>query len=230
MCPTCQVRYEKNPLRLLDCKEETCKKYTVDAPKITDFLCEECSEHFENVKKYLSLAGLEYSVNPLIVRGLDYYTKTVFEFVTVALGTQGTVCGGGRYDGLVEQIGGNSTPCVGFGMGLERVLMLIEATGATIPNENQVDLYFSTYGELAYEKAFELAILLRKEGLKVEVDHLGRSIKAQFKYADKIKAKYVITIGESELESGEVSVKEMETGNQEKVKLTKDDILAKINC
>ena len=228
MCPTCQVRYDKNPLRLLDCKEESCKKYTVDAPKITDYLCEECSEHFTSVKKYLELAGLEYSVNPLIVRGLDYYTKTVFEFVTVALGTQGTVCGGGRYDGLVEQIGGNPTPCVGFGMGLERVLMLIEATGATIPEEKQVDLYFATYGEAAYEKAFALANELRSNGLKVELDHLGRSIKAQFKYADKIKAKFVITIGDNELESNNIVIKEMATGTQTQAELTKDSILDKI--
>ncbi len=228
MCPTCQVRYEKNPLRLLDCKEEACKKYTVDAPKITDYLCEECSEHFASVKKYLELAGLEYSVNPLIVRGLDYYTKTVFEFVTVALGTQGTVCGGGRYDGLVEQIGGNSTPCVGFGMGLERVLMLIEATGAKIPDENQVDLYFSTYGETAYEKAFELAMELRNSGIKVEVDHLGRSIKAQFKYADKIKSKYVITIGDNELESQQVVLKDMTSGQGVTIKLNKEEIIANL--
>jgi len=229
MCPTCQVRYEKNPLRLLDCKEEKCKQYTQNAPKITDYLCQECSEHFSSVKNYLQLAGLEYTVNPLIVRGLDYYTKTVFEFVTVALGTQGTVCGGGRYDGLVEQIGGNSTPCVGFGMGIERVLMLIEATGAQIPSEKQVDLYFATYGEPAYQKAFALAMQLRKQGLKVELDHLGRSIKAQFKYADKIKAKYVITIGDNELETNSVVVKEMQTGNQTTAELTKDSIINALN-
>ena len=229
MCPTCQVRYEKNPLRLLDCKEENCKKYTQDAPKITDYLCEECNEHFNSVKKYLEIAGLEYSVNPLIVRGLDYYTKTVFEFVTVALGTQGTVCGGGRYDGLVEQIGGNHTPCVGFGMGIERVLMLAEATGANIPQEKQVDLYFANYGEEAYQKAFELTLALRKQGLKVELDHLGRSIKAQFKYADKINAKYVITIGETEIQTEQISIKAMATGEVIQAKLTKDDILAKIN-
>ena len=219
MCPTCQVRYEKNPLRLLDCKEEKCKQYTQNAPKITDYLCQECSEHFESVKNYLQLAGLEYTVNPLIVRGLDYYTKTVFEFVTVALGTQGTVCGGGRYDGLVEQIGGNSTPCVGFGMGIERVLMLIEATGAQIPSEKQVDLYFATYGEPAYQKAFALAMQLRKQGLKVELDHLGRSIKAQFKYADKIKARYCIVVGDNEIASKEVVVKDMKNSQQKTVKL-----------
>ena len=192
-------------------------------------MCQECSEHFESVKNYLQLAGLEYTVNPLIVRGLDYYTKTVFEFVTVALGTQGTVCGGGRYDGLVEQIGGNSTPCVGFGMGIERVLMLIEATGAQIPSEKQVDLYFATHGEAAYQKAFALAMQLRKQGLKVELDHLGRSIKAQFKYADKIKAKYVITIGDNELETNSVVVKEMQTGNQTTAELTKDSIINALN-
>lgn len=230
MCPTCKTRYEKNPLRLLDCKEEGCKKYTADAPKITDYLCEECSEHFESVKNYLTLAGLDYTVNPLIVRGLDYYTKTVFEFVTVALGTQGTVCGGGRYDGLVEQLGGASTPCVGFGMGLERVLMLAEASGAVIPEEKPIDIYFATMNQVAYEKAFVLANALRQKGLKVEIDHMGRSVKAQFKFADKIKAKFVATLGEDEIASGEVVLKNMADGQGEKVKLTEEEILAKIYC
>lgn len=230
MCPTCKTRYEKNPLRLLDCKEEGCKKYTADAPKIIDYLCQECNEHFESVKNYLNLAGLEFSVNPLIVRGLDYYTKTVFEFVTVALGTQGTVCGGGRYDGLVEQLGGASTPCVGFGMGLERVLMLAEASGAVIPEEKPIDIYFATMNQVAYDKAFVLASGLRQKGLKVEIDHMSRSVKAQFKYADKIKAKFVATLGEDEIASGEVVLKNMADGNGEKIKLTEEEILAKITC
>ncbi len=230
MCPTCKTRFEKNPLRLLDCKEEGCKKYTANAPKITDHLCQDCSSHFNSVKKYLDLAGLDYQINPLIVRGLDYYTKTVFEFVTVALGTQGTVCGGGRYDGLVEQLGGNSTPCVGFGMGLERVLMLAEASGATIPEEKRVDLYFSTMNQEAYDKAFVLASELRGKGLKVELDHLGRSLKAQFKYADKIKAKFVATIGEDELANNSVVIKNMADGSGESAELSLQGILAKITC
>ena len=228
MCPSCKTRYEKNPLRMLDCKEEGCKKYTLNAPKITDFLCEECSSHFEKVKSYLDIAGLKYEVNPMIVRGLDYYTKTVFEFITVALGTQGTVCAGGRYDGLVEQLGGAPTCCVGFGMGLERVLMLMETMGVNIPEERKVDLYICTMNEKAYEQAFKVARLLRKNNVKTEIDHLGRSVKAQFKYADKIKARFVGTIGEEELENGQISLKDMENGTQEKVSFNCETLLEKI--
>lgn len=228
MCPSCKTRYEKNPLRMLDCKEEGCKKYTLNAPKITDYLCSECSSHFEKVKDYLDDAGLEYEVNPMIVRGLDYYTKTVFEFITVALGTQGTVCAGGRYDGLVEQLGGVSTPCVGFGMGVERVLMLMETTGVTIPLERKVGLYIATMSERAYKKAFVLAQELRKAGVKTEIDHMSRGVKAQFKYADKINARFVATIGDDELESGEISLKNMESGEQEKIAFDGKTLLNKI--
>ena len=210
MCPTCKDRFDKNPLRILDCKEEGCKNITKNAPKITDFLCEDCNAHFESLKKYLSVAGIEYKVNPQIVRGLDYYTKTVFEFVTDALGSQGTVCGGGRYDGLIEQIGGNSTPGVGFGMGLERILMLMEASGVEIPNDEQIAVYFASAGELANEKAIELCYKLRQKGISAETDHMQRSFKAQFKYADKIGAKYVIAIGDNELNSNKVIVKKMQ--------------------
>ncbi len=219
MCPTCQARYEKNPLRILDCKEEKCKELSKDAPKITDYLCEECSEHFESLQGYLSLAGLKYNINPYIVRGLDYYTKTVFEFVTTALGSQGTVCGGGRYDGLIEQIGGNSVPGVGFGMGLERILMLMEAQGVEIPKENGVKVFIASAGESANKKAFELAYKLRLNGVVAETDHMQRSFKSQFKYADKIGAEYVIAIGDNELESGEVNVKKMLDGSSVQVKL-----------
>ena len=210
MCPTCKDRFDKNPLRILDCKEEGCKNITKNAPKITDFLCDDCNAHFESLKKYLSVAGIEYKVNPQIVRGLDYYTKTVFEFVTDALGSQGTVCGGGRYDGLIEQIGGNSTPGVGFGMGLERILMLMEASGVEIPNDEQIAVYFASAGELANQKAIELCYKLRQKGISAETDHMQRSFKAQFKYADKIGAKYVIAIGDNELNSNKVIVKKMQ--------------------
>ncbi len=217
MCPNCQERFNKNPLRILDCKEDGCKELTKNAPKITDFLCDECSEHFSLLKEYLDVAGLNYKVNPYIVRGLDYYTRTVFEFVTTALGTQGTVCGGGRYDGLIEQIGGNAVQGVGFGMGLERVLMLMEASGVEIVDNETVTLYIASMGEIANKKAFELAYNLRKDGISVEIDHLNRSFKAQFKYADKIKAKYVIAIGDNELESGTCTLKLMSTGESKTI-------------
>lgn len=215
LCETCKVRYEKNPLRILDCKVESCKKLVENAPKITDYLCDDCKTHFNKVQKLLDVAGLEYAVNPLIVRGLDYYTKTVFEFVTADLGSQGTVCGGGRYDNLISELGGGSVPGVGFGMGLERILMLMEAKGVVIPEPKRCKLFIATMGEAAYEKAFEIVSDLRKHGVKADLDHMERGVKAQFKYADKISAEYVATIGENELSLGTVTVKKMSDGSAE---------------
>lgn len=219
LCATCRERYIKNPLRILDCKSEECKALCVDAPKITDYLCDDCSAHFEKLKKFLEIAGIEYEVDPYIVRGLDYYTKTVFEFVTTALGSQGTVCGGGRYDDLIAQLGGEPTCGVGFGMGIERVLMLMEAQGVEIPKEDPVKIFIATMGEAAYEKAFGVVCALRDKGVKAELEHAGRGIKAQFKYADKIGAEYVATIGENELASGVCRVKKMSDGSQTEVKI-----------
>ena len=219
LCATCRERYVKNPLRILDCKSEECKALCVDAPKITDYLCDDCSAHFEKLKKFLEIAGIEYEVDPYIVRGLDYYTKTVFEFVTTALGSQGTVCGGGRYDDLIAQLGGEPTCGVGFGMGIERVLMLMEAQGVEIPKEDPVKIFIATMGEAAYEKAFGVVCALRDKGVKTELEHAGRGIKAQFKYADKIGAEYVATIGENELASGVCRVKKMSDGSQKEVKI-----------
>ncbi len=224
LCSTCKSRFDTNPLRILDCKEEKCKELVKNAPKITDYICDDCSAHFEKLKALLDVSGLDYSVNPLIVRGLDYYTKTVFEFVTTELGAQGTVCGGGRYDGLIEQIGGPKVSGVGFGMGLERILLLMEAVGAKIPDEKQVLLYIASMGDDAKIKAFEIATALRNmgKGVKVEIDHLSRGIKSQFKYADKINAKFVAVIGENELSEGYVNLKRMSDGECFKVSL--DDL------
>lgn len=219
LCATCRERYVKNPLRILDCKSEECKALCVDAPKITDYLCDDCSAHFEKLKKFLEIVGIEYEVDPYIVRGLDYYTKTVFEFVTTALGSQGTVCGGGRYDDLIAQLGGEPTCGVGFGMGIERVLMLMEAQGVEIPKEDPVKIFIASMGEAAYEKAFGVVCALRDKGVKAELEHAGRGIKAQFKYADKIGAEYVATIGENELASGVCRVKKMSDGSQTEVKI-----------
>ena len=221
MCPTCRERYEKNPLRIIDCKEENCKKINENAPAITDYLCGECSEHFESLKKYLKIAGLDYTVNPRIVRGLDYYTKTVFEFVTTQLGSQGTVCGGGRYDNLVEQIGGSSVPGIGFGMGLERVLMLAEAMGIEFPNNEKIEVFIASMGDSASDKAFELCYALRKANISAETDHLGRSFKSQFKYADKIGAKFVIALGDNEIESGICKARNMADGVETELSLDK---------
>ncbi|MBQ3572671.1 MAG: histidine--tRNA ligase, partial [Clostridia bacterium] len=224
MCPVCKERFEKNPLRILDCKEEGCKAVCAGAPKILDYLCKDCLDHFENLKKYLTIAGLEYTVNPNIVRGLDYYTRTVFEFVTTDLGSQGTVCGGGRYDNLVKQLGGPDIPCVGFGMGIERILMLMEAKGVEIQDNTAPDLYIASIGEKAQEKAFEVCYKLRLLGVKCEIDHMQRGVKPQFKYADKICAKNVITIGDSEIESGLIKVKKMADGSQTECLLTAEEI------
>lgn len=219
LCPTCRERYSKNPLRILDCKEEKCKALCVDAPKITDYLCDDCSTHFEKLKSLLSVSGIDYEINPYIVRGLDYYTKTVFEFVTASLGSQGTVCGGGRYDNLISQLGGNPTCGVGFGMGIERVLMLMEAEGIEIPKPEGAKLYVATMGEKAYEKGYEIVCKLRGKGVKAELDHAGRGVKAQFKYADKIGAEYVVTLGDNELIDGLCKVKKMSDGSLEEIKI-----------
>lgn len=220
MCRECQSRFEKNPLRILDCKDENCKKITADAPKVLDFLCDECKTHFEGLKAGLNAVGIEYSVNPQIVRGLDYYTKTVFEFVSNAIGAQGTVCGGGRYDRLVEEVGGKPTPAVGFGMGLERLLIVLESQGLLekAPKEN-VDYYLASIGENALNFTLKLANKLRQKGKSVEFDLMSKSVKAQMKYANKIEAKYVIVVGDDEILSGKVRVKDMASGNEEEIEI-----------
>ncbi|MDE6104922.1 MAG: histidine--tRNA ligase [Clostridia bacterium] len=219
MCVTCRSRYDKNPLRILDCKEEGCKKFTQNAPSILDYLCEECAEHFNGVKKLLDGQGLKYTVNPRIVRGLDYYSKTVFEFVSDAIGAQGTVCGGGRYDGLVEELGGITMPAIGFAAGIERLLILMENTSAPFPDEDKPLIYIAGMDEVSRAAAFKAVTELRLKGIRAEIDHMSRSVKAQFKYADKLGVKYVAAIGENELSSGEVNIKNMTDGTQEKVKL-----------
>ncbi len=223
MCELCKDRLEKNPLRVLDCKNESCKKINANAPKILDYICDDCREHFENVKKLLSLAGVEYEIDSGIVRGLDYYTRTVFEFVSNNIGAQGTVCGGGRYDGLVKQLGGNDVSGIGFAMGIERLLMLLENTGVEIPNDNKVKVYLAPMGEKEAEKTFELASKLRKAGVSCDFDHMNRGIKSQFKFADKIGAEYVGVIGSNELADGIVKLKRMADGEEHTVKF--DDLV-----
>lgn len=219
LCDTCLSRFEKNPMRILDCKSPICSKIAENAPKITDYLCEECEEHFKSVQKYLDIAGIEYIVNPTIVRGLDYYTKTVFEFVTDCIGAQGTVCGGGRYDGLIEELGGKHLPSLGFAMGLERLLMVMDKQGIEIPNNDVCKLYIATMGDTAKEKAFELLKQVRECGLSAETDIVGRGLRAQMKYADKIGAEYSMVLGDNEIEQGVAKLKNMETGEQTEIKL-----------
>lgn len=214
LCPLCKERMEKNPLRVLDCKNEDCKKINENAPVILDYICDECKEHFEKVQTLLKRTGIEFTVNPGIVRGLDYYTKTVFEFVSDNIGAQGTVCGGGRYDGLIGQFGGTDVPGIGFAVGIERLLMLLENTGVQIPEDNKVKLYIAPMGEKEAEKAFELCAQVRKMGVSCDIDHMGRGVKAQFKYADKIGAEFVAVIGSNELEQSKVKVKKMADGSE----------------
>lgn len=217
LCYDCKTRFEKNPLRLLDCKEEGCRKINAAAPTILEYLCPDCAAHFEALKTYLSLAGIAYEIDPRIVRGLDYYTRTVFEFVSDDIGAQGTVCGGGRYDGLIAELGGAPAPAVGFAAGIERLLLVMEATGVEIPRPEGPTAYLAGLDDACREKAFGLCVKLRAAGIAAETDHMKRSVKAQFKYADKLGAKYVAVIGGNELESGAMNVKRMATSESETV-------------
>ena len=219
LCETCRDRLDRNPMRILDCKSPVCHKIGEDAPVILDYLCDDCQAHFDELKERLDGLGIEYTVNPTIVRGLDYYTRTVFEFVSNNIGSQGTVCGGGRYDGLIELLGGPKTPSIGFAMGLERLLLLMENTGVSFPEEGKCDIYIGSMGSKASIEAANLVNSLRAEGFKAECDLCGRSVKAQMKYADKIGAKLSCIIGDSELENGKVNVKNMTEGTSEEVEL-----------
>ena len=184
---------------------------------MVDYLCEDCAAHFAELKACLTLSGVEYEIDPRIVRGLDYYTRTVFEFVSTSIGAQGTVCGGGRYDGLIEELGGNPTPAVGFAAGIERLLMVMAQTGVEIPDEKKCQVYLAGMDNECRRKAFEIAMSLRRNGVISEIDHMDRSVKAQFKYADKLGAKYVAVIGGNELAEGKMNVKNMQTGESESV-------------
>ena len=217
LCATCRERFDRNPLRVLDCKEKKCQELTKDAPSMLDLLCDECRDHFGELKACLDRAGIPYRVNPRIVRGLDYYTKTVFEIVTETKDGNLTVCGGGRYDNLVEQIGEMSVPAVGFGMGLERVLMLLGSEGIELPQPRWYDVYVTYMGENR-PAAFCLVQALRTGGLKADLDHCGRSLKAQFKYANKTKAPVTAVIGDEEAAGGTVKLKKMEDGTEQTVK------------
>lgn len=222
-CDTCKTRFEKNPLRILDCKEKKCKELNVGAPMMIDYLCEECKTHFENVKKSLEAVGVKYTVDSTIVRGLDYYTKTVFEFVDGKTGL--TVLGGGRYDGLVEEIGGPHTPAVGFAMGVERLMEMFEETNNTEMKERVPDLYIVSCGNKENIKAIEIAEALRNQGVYVEKDIMERSFNAQLKYADKINSKNLLVVGENELATNKAKIKNMSTGEEKETELSVESII-----
>ena len=218
-CQTCKARFDKNPMRILDCKEKHCKELNEGAPSILDYLCEECSLHFEATKKMLTALGINFKVDSRIVRGLDYYTKTVFEFVDEKSAL--TVLAGGRYDGLIEELGGQPTPAIGFAMGVERIIELINADKI---EKNVPKLYIANIGEESNVFASKLTEELRSKSVYVIKDISEKSVKAQFKYADKIGAKYVITIGEDEIEQNKVKLKNMITGEEIEAKLDANEI------
>ena len=224
LCKTCQERFERNPLRILDCKEDSDK--LSDAPAMLDNLCPECAEHFEKLKKYLTALGLNYKVDPRIVRGLDYYTKTVFEIITETPGGNLTVCGGGRYDGLVQELGGPELSGIGFGMGIERMIMVQDLRGVAPVAPPLCDVFVVTMGDDARVEGLKLADELRSSGIRADIDHAARSMKAQFKFANKIGAKKVIVIAGDELEKGVVKLRDMENSTEEEI--ARGEIVSKL--
>lgn len=220
LCDTCKTRYERNPMRILDCKSEICQELVVGAPKMLDYICEDCSLAFEALKKNLQAMGIEYIVDSGIVRGLDYYTKTAFEIIAKNIGAQGTVCGGGRYDNLIEQIGGPATPGVGFGMGIERLLLVMEHSNITIPKDDEIDVFLAVIGDKAQCFGMNLMRQLRKIGFRAQMDLKSRTIKNQFKYADRLNTKYTIIIGDNELEHQAVIIKDMKTAEQKQIAIS----------
>lgn len=220
LCDTCNDRLERNPMRILDCKSPVCSAIAENAPTVIDFLCDDCKAHFESVKAHLNAMNIDFKVNPKIVRGLDYYTRTVFEFVSGDIGAQSTVCGGGRYDGLIKQMGGTDTPSLGFAMGIERLMMVLKAQNAEFPEAPTCDLFIASLGEKAGIKASALCKELRDEGYKVQTDICGRGLKAQMKYANKIGAKFTLVLGDNEVDSGKASLKNMADSSEREIPLS----------
>ncbi len=221
LCETCHSRLEKNPMRILDCKSPVCSEIAQSAPLITDYLCPECREHFKKLKSYLDNLDIKYTVDPKIVRGLDYYTKTVFEFVSTDIGAQGTICGGGRYDGLIGQLGGQQTPALGFAMGLERLILTMENQGCRFEEDKNCMLYIAPMDESVTSFAMKLAKSLRDEGFWVEYDTVGRGLKSQMKYSDKLGAAFTMVLGDNEVNSGSAKLKNMKSG--EEITISLDD-------
>ncbi|NLK71600.1 MAG: histidine--tRNA ligase [Clostridiales bacterium] len=220
LCETCKGRYDRNPMRILDCKSEACRQKVQGAPKMIDYLCEACRDDFNSLQDNLSTMNIDFVIDPDIVRGLDYYTKTAFEIISNEIGAQGTVCGGGRYDNLIEELGGPSTPGVGFGMGIERLILTLEKNNIDIPKENLTDVFVAVLGEESKKAGIKILKELRCNGIKGQMDLLGRNLKSQFKYADKLNAAYCIVVGEEELKENAVLLKDMRSSEQEKIELS----------
>ena len=224
LCETCKERLEKNPMRIIDCKSPICSDIAKDAPRMVDYLCEECEAHFEKTKAGLDNIAISYTVNPDIVRGLDYYTKTVFEFISDSLGAQSTVCGGGRYSGLVEELGGKPTEGIGFAMGIERLVLTLKNQGIEYDTEVCPEVFLAAIGEDAVKIAQKTVYDLRLKGVSSEQDLCGRSVKAQMKFANKLGAKYSAVIGDDEIADNKINLKNMESGEQKEISLTADSI------
>ena len=222
LCETCLSRLERNPMRILDCKSPVCSKIAEGAPHILDYLCDDCREHFEGVQSYLKAAGVEFVINPTIVRGLDYYTRTVFEFVSNDLGAQSTVCGGGRYDGLTEQMGGKPMAGLGFGLGMERLMLVLEAQKIELPEPPACEVYMASMGKDAAKEAFRLTTELQRSGIVAACDVCGRGLKAQMKYANKIGAAFTLVLGDNELAETKAKMKNMKTGEETEISLGDD--------
>ncbi|MBR4172828.1 MAG: histidine--tRNA ligase [Clostridia bacterium] len=217
LCDTCKSRFDRNPLRILDCKSPVCGEIVKNAPRLLDYICDDCREHFEGFLKSLEALGIEYNIDSGIVRGLDYYTKTVFEIISGGF----TVCGGGRYDGLIEEFGGDKTPAIGFGLGIERLLLRLLEQGVEIPKSDNPEIYIVPLGEAAKSEAQKLVFMLRRGGIAAETDHMGRGLKPQMKYADKIGAKYTLVLGDDEINTGKIRIKNMQSGNETETEMNK---------
>ena len=224
LCRTCLDRLDKNPMRILDCKSPVCKEIAGDSPSCLDYLCSDCLEHFEKTKEMLGAMGIDFTIDPEIVRGLDYYTRTVFEFVSTDIGAQSAICGGGRYDGLIETLGGQPTPGLGFASGLERMMMVMDAQGIEFPKPEGCRIFLAALGGAAEVPVQKLVYDLRKLGVKAERDTTGRGLKAQMKYADRLGAAYSSVIGDNELSEGRARIKDMSTGSVFECLLTAEDI------
>lgn len=222
LCSTCVSRLDRNPMRILDCKSPVCAEIAKDAPKILDYICEDCRKHFEEVQTCLKAVDIDFEIDSSIVRGLDYYTRTVFEFVSTDIGAQGAVGGGGRYDGLVEQLGGNPTPGIGYAMGLDRILLVLAAQGVELPEPEPCEVYIASMNKEANTKAFALTNELHRCGIFADCDLCGRGLKAQMKYANKIGARFTIVLGEEELAGGKANLKNMKNGEVTSISLGDD--------
>ena len=230
LCSTCKARMNRNPMRILDCKNNSCSEIAKSAPIVLDYICDSCNEHFESVKTYLNHATIKYSVNPAIVRGLDYYTKTVFEFVSGDIGAKATVCGGGRYDGLIKELGGPALSALGFGLGIERLMLVLEHNNFDFDSIKPppVDIYIASLGEKASLKAFELLNLYKNHGLNIEIDLMNRSLKSGMKYADKINANFTLILGDNELEKGTAVLKNMKNSKNTEIDLNDEKTVLKL--